>query len=296
MKCREMEEKFMVSLEWNLKPVQYAVLDIFKAYAAVCKKHGLRYYAAYGTALGAIRHKGFIPWDDDFDVAMPRPDYARFAEIAIEELPAHLDFRRGGIGVAAPFHFAKVVDVRKDVRERLCEESHLDIVEQPYIDVFVLDGLPDNLGKMAEWRRMRHYVRMCQLYRYPNSAGEARSCMGEVKIAIGRLAGMLLNYKFRRTVDNADMMRVMDEVCCKWPYEDAKCVAEFMFFRNKASRIIPKSLIGEGRMVPFCDTEICVPSGVETILAQYYGDYMTYPPEKDRKPPHIMKLLYEGHV
>lgn len=285
----------MSAPEWNLKPVQDVVLDIFKAFATICRKFDLRYFAAYGTALGAIRHKGFIPWDDDFDVAMPRSDFMRFSEIVKEELPRHLDFRRGGIGDASPIYFAKLVDNRVDIRKRLCDVSGLKIDEQPYIDIFVLDGIPDDMTMMPEWRRARRDVRMCQIYRYPKSAGK-RSGLSALKVLLARLFGMILSAKFRETSDNFDMMRVMDEVCSRWPYEKSKSVVEFMFFRNKVSRIIPRALIGDGRMVPFCDTVICVPSGVEVLLSQYYGDYMTYPPEKDRKPPHIMKLLYDGHV
>ena len=120
--------------------------------------------------------------------------------------------------------------------------------------------------------------------------------MDGFRATIGRIVGFFINGRYKKTKNNVEMMRVIDSVCDRWPYDESKCVAEYMFFRNKASRIIPKVLIGEGRWIPFCDTEICVPTGVEAILTQYYGDYMTPPPEKDRKPPHIMKLMYEGHV
>ena len=79
-------------LPYNLAPVWKVVLDIYREFAAICQRHSLRHYAAFGTALGAVRHKGFIPWDDDFDVMMPRPDYERLIEIAPSELPAHLQF------------------------------------------------------------------------------------------------------------------------------------------------------------------------------------------------------------
>ena len=282
-------------VNWDIKPIQDEVLKVFKTFASICSKHGLRYYAAYGTALGAIRHAGFIPWDDDFDVVMPRPDFMQFAKIVESELHPPLHFRRGGIGFPSPIYFAHIINESAGLTEALSRQSGLTLEIGPYLDIFVLDGLPDDLRLISTWYKCRKLARMCQMFRYPETIGH-RHGLDSVRAFAGRLFGACINHRYRLTCNNDDMMNVLDEVCCKWPYEDAKCVAEFMFFRNKASRIIPKSLIGEGRMVPFCDTEICVPSGVETILAQYYGDYMTYPPEKDRKPPHIMKLLYEGHV
>ena len=67
-----------MELKYNIRPLQEAVLRVFKEFAKICDRHELKYYAAYGTALGAIRHHGFIPWDDDLDVAMPRSDYSVF--------------------------------------------------------------------------------------------------------------------------------------------------------------------------------------------------------------------------
>ena len=71
----------------RLRPLWDAMLEVYKAFAAICDKHGLRYCADCGTALGAVRHGGFIPWDDDMDIQMPRLDYEKFASLAQQELP-----------------------------------------------------------------------------------------------------------------------------------------------------------------------------------------------------------------
>ena len=71
----------------RLRPLWDAILEVYKVFAAICDKHSLRYCADCGTALGAVRHGGFIPWDDDMDIQMPRPDYEKFASLAPKELP-----------------------------------------------------------------------------------------------------------------------------------------------------------------------------------------------------------------
>ena len=98
----------------NLKPVWDAVLNVYREVAQICDKHGLRYYLTDGTALGAVRHKGFIPWDDDFDMSMPREDYQKFIEIARNELPEHLKFVNWENTPEFTLLFGKVQDTRAD--------------------------------------------------------------------------------------------------------------------------------------------------------------------------------------
>ena len=69
--------------------IKEELLSIYQAFAAVCEKHGLKYWVAFGTMLGAVRHNGFIPWDDDFDVFMLREDYEKFLTVADKELPEY---------------------------------------------------------------------------------------------------------------------------------------------------------------------------------------------------------------
>ena len=75
-----------MEIDSRLRKLQMAELEILKEFVRLCEAHGLQYYLVGGTLLGAVRHKGFIPWDDDIDVAMPRGDYDRFAQIAPKEL------------------------------------------------------------------------------------------------------------------------------------------------------------------------------------------------------------------
>ena len=111
----------------EIKKIQ---LDLLIQFAEFCKKNNLYYCLAYGTLLGAIRHKGFIPWDDDIDVIMPRPDYEKFCKLVAEKKIAT------SLQNNSTYPFVKIIDTRTLVRERFAQKEEVGI----WIDVFVLDG------------------------------------------------------------------------------------------------------------------------------------------------------------
>ena len=277
---------------YNIRPLQEDALKIFKEFKRICDKHKLKYYAAYGTALGAVRHHGFIPWDDDLDVAMPREDYNKFVKIVRTELPSNMEFSRGGEKPCAPIYFSKIINNTQGLSNRLSDETGLVVEESPFIDIFVLEGVPEYVTEIKRWWRERRLWRLCQLWRYPKSSFCA-SVRG-MKLLFARFLGCLINWKYRETKDNEDMMCVYDELACQW--STSKNVIEPSFFRMKESRILSRSFFEPARELPFEDTHMRVAANVEEILTRYYGDYMQLPPENDRLPPHVMRLNYEGHV
>ena len=282
----------MSEVKYNIRPLQKEVLKIFKIFAAICEKHGLRYYAAYGTALGAIRHHGFIPWDDDFDVAMPRSDYNQFVKIVQGELPAGLKLSRGGEGANSPIYFSKILNVMDGLPEKMSELTNLNIEDPPFIDVFVLENVPKSVLDFKRWWRDRRLWRLCQLWRYPASS----YCASQkgLKLFLARLLGALLNRRYRKTIDNNDMMCVLDELAESVP--KSVNVVEPCFCEMQESRLLPISYFEPARTIPFEDTQIRVAADTELILRRYYGNYMQLPPEKERLPPHVFRYNWEEHV
>ena len=112
-------------------------VEILNHIVAMCEKHGLRYYLSYGTLLGAIRHKGFIPWDDDIDISMPRADYEQLLKVML----ANPDKRFVALTPKSkgyPYHYAKVVDLST----KLVEEDLDDFAGNGlWVDIFPLDGV-----------------------------------------------------------------------------------------------------------------------------------------------------------
>src|SRR5574344_2925357 len=121
---------------WNA-----TILDILKNFMQICDRHGLRYYCCAGTAIGAARHHGMIPWDDDIDVLMPRPDYDRLLEIAQKEDFGKYEVVTPYNNESYPLFFSKLVN-----RETtLIEEKERPCIIGLYVDIFPLDATDDDL-------------------------------------------------------------------------------------------------------------------------------------------------------
>lgn len=130
-----------------LKEMQHVLLDILVNIDRVCREHGLRYYLLSGTMLGAVRHKGFIPWDDDADVALPRKDYNELMAHAKEWLPEDYELVNYENSSDYPYAFARIQDRRTTYILR----RHFNFVGGVPVDVFPLDGMTTN-------KLMQHYL------------------------------------------------------------------------------------------------------------------------------------------
>ena len=130
----------------DLKQMQKIEFDILRTVHTLCQENHITYYLGYGTMLGAVRHQGFIPWDDDVDIVMPRDDYRRFLQLAPQYLPEHLKLCH--LGNTAPYNydFAKIQDKRTILIEDTY--SYLGIESGVYIDIFSLDGYPADEKKL----------------------------------------------------------------------------------------------------------------------------------------------------
>lgn len=242
----------------------------------VCKKYGLTYYLVHGSLLGAVRHKGFIPWDDDLDIAMPREDYDRFLAVSGGELPGHLsvhtpetesDMFWGG--------FCRLRDENTTGIEArdLSHKGSLGI----WIDILPVDKcvMDENLFEKKK-KRIRHCHRLLLAKIYGRDY-KAYGDMGPWLWRGFRLLSCLYSHqRLCRMLDRA--MRMYTEE----PSEDVAFFSGYYMHRRlKGADFASSSLLEfEGRQVP-------VPVGYKNYLFMSMGrDYMKYPPEDERKPKH----------
>lgn len=265
--------------DYNLRPLWDAILNIYKAFAEVCDRNGLRYYATGGTALGAMRHGGFIPWDDDFDLVMPRPDYIKFMEICHKELPTHyeaIDFRHDS---SYPYCFGKVRDNRKKIIEEVSEASNLNLDQGIFIDVIPIDGMPKAeipfrfwiLGRMA-WR---HYSQL------------------ETEPIYTRLFWWVIGKIINIPNDPQKQRIAFEKWLSKWNFDKSPAVDDYNTNARRLNhRVLSASSFMPARYVKFENIEIPVPNKVEDFLTEIYRDWQTLPPEDKQVPSHQRKGTY----
>lgn len=264
---------------YNLRPVWHAILDVYRAFDAVCKKHNLRYYAGYGTVIGAIRHHGFIPWDDDFDVIMPRPDYEKFLNLANQNLPpAYQLVSLYNTKSKYDLSFAKIQDARREVVERVSVESGLPLDQGIYMDIFPLDGWCKFTFNSYKLRSLN--FRIC---------GKDEFNYGSFKIFLASVIGRVAKFLFPQVKSERDLALLVNQYASRIKYETADQVA----YVNRAksswypTRPIRKEWLGKPIEVPFEDVMLPIPRNYDAYLRAYYGDYMTPPPPEKRTITHI---------
>lgn len=267
-----------VENELSLREVQLASLEILRKIDAICSREGIRYWAMYGTLIGAVRHHGFIPWDDDLDIAMPRPDYEKF----LSWFRSHADEAQplvalDGYRLKLPFLITRVSDTTYQmVGEYGDEVSELGT----FIDVYPIDGC----GDTAE-RGLEHKKRCMALSKRYLQAG---NCIynnheaGVVKRALKRVHSVILG-------DRGKWAEKSHALATQIPFEGSEYVA-CLEWDWSTSKLYPRSAVQETRRVPFEDYSIPIPQGYKLILENDYGNYMQLPPENERVGHHYYSI------
>ena len=199
-----------------MRPVWDALLDIYKEFAKVCERYGLRYWFAEGNAIGALRHKGFVPWDDDIDVIMPRPDYDRFVALSKSELPSHLRYWDWKDVPDWRFTMGKVQETREEKVRQVEVAIGRVLSNGLYIDILVLDGFPD--GLMAGFFYKLKMRILGAIGRYRRTRMSDYGLKGKMEW----LAGALMAIFWPGTRTARDVMFSIENLMTSVPFEDAK--------------------------------------------------------------------------
>lgn len=253
----------------QLQAVQQKALELLAFIVDYCENNNIVYYLGFGTLLGAVRHNGFIPWDDDIDVLMPRADYERFIQNVAAALPAHFFLQNYNTD---PWFWTDSSKLRNS-DTTFIEESvaHLDINHGIFVDIFPLDGAKDEKTfrrRLAQLSRYQYWIRVFDRTPLPHPTRFDRFAAGLFRWATKKLT-------------NAQLVAASDKVRSKESLEN--CPYCFAFY---ADILYPVALFGQGKRLPFENLNCRVPDDAEAYLALQYGDYMQLPPYEERRAPH----------
>ena len=267
---------------YDLKAVHQANLRILKEIDRICRSHGIRYFADSGTLLGAVRHKGFIPWDDDADVAFTRENYEAFARVVRDELPEGMEFLEPSqIGDGKVFFdFTPRIlylnsRTHEDSREMAFYGGKLNHL---YVDIFIQDELPE--GKLqAAWTRLKNTMiyglAMGHRFRLDFSKySPLQKCVVAVLSAAGRLLPMPVICRMER---RAALRHNTGESRLRY-YSNYQ--PDYLYVTLK------KEWNEETVDLDFEDMKLMAPKNWHQVLTCIYGDYRKLPPPEKRVPTH----------
>jgi lipopolysaccharide cholinephosphotransferase len=260
----------------NIKELQNLDLKIVINFKEICDKYDLKYYIIGGTLLGAIRHKGFIPWDDDIDLAMPRVDYEKFLELAEEELNPSYKINNFKTNPKYQYYITRIIDENNPIIEkRIGNDTKNAFVS---IDIFPIDGAPNSrlLRKIYYTKVMYHRALMSLCYRDSIDKERKRS-RGEKMIL-----SILEKIPFEKLLNPNKQKKIIDSILKKQKISNSNNIGTIMgAYRTR--EIVPKFYFGEGKNYQFQDIYLNGPEFYDEYLTHMYGDYMVLPPKKERK-------------
>lgn len=255
----------------ELKEIVYSILCSFTDF---CDENGLRYYLFGGTLLGAVRHNDFIPWDDDIDVCMPRPDYERFIELTKISPWKYYQVKQ------YTQTFIKMVDSRTVFYERLVKNNLR--AESVFIDIFPIDGAADSVAERERHFRKISKLKKCLVYRIC----DCKALFSEAPNKTKSIKTRMMIYSFVAAfIPYRSIQRKIDAVAKTFAYEESNKIGVSVWGWGEKD-VLDKKHSEERIKLPFRDREFWCQGNYVESLTKKYNDYMCLPPVEERPPFH----------
>ncbi len=273
-----MQQKNDYLKQLSIDEIKNCEINILSTFADFCDKNNLHYYLAYGTLIGAVRHKGFIPWDDDIDVEMPRNDYNKLIEILLHQNNLITE----NIELKTPFSknyqypFAKVIDNTTFVQEITMKKKYKTSV---WIDIFPLDNIPDSPQEAKQFINKAKKISKYYFYTIERKYS-GKDLIGKIKFNTIRLlltpVYKIINQKQR-----------INRFAQKYSSQNTQRFTELIANNYAEFSIRDNSFLAQTE-IEFENKMYTTFANYDKFLNNYYGDYMVLPPEEERVLAHSL--------
>ncbi len=270
----------------DLRDLQLELLEVIKQFQTICERNELSYFPIDGTLLGLVRHQGFIPWDDDVDIGMPRNDFEKLAVILENNLPKEMHYRyykEMDFNAKDIQYGIRLYSKKAQVKANFYGHEEIEDVN---IDIFPIDGMPDGrlrykiyqfellvlkaITKLSQITSIRTFVK--------------RPPVERLLIQMGKIL------RLDKVLNTKKWYARLDRALQKYPYETAKVVGVF-WSDYRFNEMVPKTCYEPAHMQKFEDVEMPCPANPQQILQQLYGDWQ-HPPKEGPKQKHPITIYH----
>ena len=266
----------------TIKELQRIETDILKYIDKICKDNNIKYTVVAGTAIGAVRHKGFIPWDDDIDIGLISDDYEKLIKSIKEDKNERYIVLDDEIEETYNYPFAKVIDTRTT----LVEENQIPIKNYGvFVDVFRYSGMPNNnIQRFFYYKKLKKYQRYISYLILDKLKEEnliKKIIKNSIRFRANRIGFERLLNKYKKLTN-------------KYSIEESKyCISNWPCGKRK-NLILKSDFLTKGTIrYKFDDIEINIMKEYDEYLTTAYGNYMQFPPVDKQKPPHPSNVFWK---